>query len=404
MVQDMRGALSGIRVIEYADFVSGPYTGRQLAELGADVIKVESPVTGDSARRTGPYAHDFPAMDTSLLFSYLNGNKLGITLDVSCPSGRELLLKLIESADVFLFGYPTEVMDRYQLGYDFVKEINPQLIGTYVTPFGLTGPYRNYKTNEVIATHLSGLAFDTPGGVEDVLNKPPIKPGGRHGLMIAGLHGAMATMHALFARKATGSGQEVDVSELEPVTSFQFGSITRYAFTKEENQRGGMAGGPTYPALDGTVAMSPSQDHMWQALVQVLGNPSWANDPAFATRAGRTANREALQAKISDWTRGLPKEDIAQRLQAVRVPAFATNSIPDVLASPHLQARQFFEHIPLPSGEQALATGPRYHFSEGVPGITRPAPRLGEHTVSVLKTQLGLSNEDIVALFETGVI
>ncbi len=403
MVRDAESMLNGIRVIEYADFVSGPYTGRQLAELGADVIKVEPPSVGDSARRTGPFAHDIPALDNSLLFNYHNGNKRGITLDVGCATGRELLLRLLESAEVFIYGGPAPQIDEFGLGYEQLKAVNPRLIATYVTPFGLTGPYRNYKSNEVISAHLSSLAFDTPGGVTDP-DKQPIKLGGRHGLMIAGLHGAMATMHALFARESDGLGQEVDVSELEPVASFQFGSITRFAFTKETNQRGGGQAGTMYPALDGTVSINPMQDHMWQAMLQLMGNPAWGSDPKFATRAQRTANRDEMHEKVAEWTLGYRKEEIYLKMQGARVPAFPTNTIPDVLASPHMQAREFFEPIPLPSGEQALATGPRYKFTQGFPGITRPAPKLGEHTVQVLRDELGLTSDELVALFEVGVI
>jgi len=364
---------------------------------------VEPPGTGDSSRRTGPYAHDVPSLDSSLLFNYLNGNKLGLTLDIGCATGQELLFKLLENADVFLYGGPASDVDRLGLGYEQLRAVNPSLIATYVTPFGLTGPYRNYKSNEVITAQLAGLAFDTPGGVSDP-DKPPIKPGGRHGLMVAGLSGAMATLHALFARDVDGNGREADVSELEPIASFQFLNIIRHAFSGEVAQRGAMQAGALYETQDGTASINPMQDHMWRAMVHVMGDPSWAADPEFATRAGRTANRDAMSRNINEWTRTLPKEEVYQKLQEVRVPAFPTNSIPDVLASSHMQAREFFEEIPLPSGELALATGPRYKFSDGVPGITRPAPRLGEHTMQILTDKTSLNSEDLVTLFELGII
>ncbi len=401
MVRDAEGVLSGIRVLEYADFVSGPYTGKHLAELGAEVVKVEPPTFGDSARRKGPFAHDDPAPDNSLLFNYLNMNKLGVTLDLECATGREWFLRLLENADVFLYGGTAEQMDRLRLSYREVCLTNPRLIGVYVTPFGLSGPYRDFQGGELITAHLAGLASATSAAVNDP-DRPPLKPGGRQALMIAGLYGAMATLHALFAREA--NGQEVDVSELEAMTSFQAEGIARQAFLRESVPRGEAQGSPLYPAQDGTVAINPSQDHMWRAMVGVMGNPDWAERPEFSSRAGRTANRKELADLVSAWTAQFPKETLYQNLQGARVPAFPTNTVADVLQSDHMRERRFFEEVPLPSGEKALAPGRRYRMPKGMPVEQRAAPRLGEHTEQVLMERLGLAREDLVTAFELGVI
>ncbi|MBI2886244.1 MAG: CoA transferase [Chloroflexi bacterium] len=397
------GVLTGLQVMEVADFVAGPYAGRMLAEFGAEVIKIEPPGRGDSARRVGPFAHDAPGLDTSLLFNYLNAGKLGVTLDLSCASGRALLLRLLETADVFLYGGSVQELERLGLGYGHLSRVNPRLIGCYVTPFGLKGPYREYQGGELVASHLSGLAFDTPGGVNDP-EKPPLKPGGRQALMIAGLYGCLATFHALFAREAAGQGQEVDVSELEPVTSFQFGGITRQAFAPQTPVRGEAQASPLYRAQDGDVAINPMQEYMWQAMVQVMGNPAWASQPEFTGRANRAANRKALRDLVDQWTQQYPKEEVYQRLQGARVPAFPNNTVADVVASPQVQSRDFFQPMPLPSGERALAPGPRYKFMEGLPGVGRPAPRLGEHTVTLLQARLGLSQQELIQLFQQGVV
>ena len=397
------GVLSGMRVVEYASFVAGPYLSRQLAEFGASVIKVEEPGTGDKARHAGPFEHDRPSLDTSLLFNYLNVNKQGITLDLNCSTGRELLLKLLESADIFIYGGLVKDMENLRLGHKDVSLVNPNLVGTYVTPFGLTGPYRHWKSNELVTVQMSGLAHGTPGGLTD-LEKPPLKPGGRHGLMLAGLYGALATMHALFARDASGTGQEVEVSELEPLTSQHFGGINRYAFTKEPDVRGEGQGGGLYPAKDGTLAINPMQDYMWEAMVKVMGSPEWASRPEFATRPARTANSKEMRQLVGEWTSQLPKAKVFHRLQDARVPAFPGNSVADVLDSPHMRARGFFETIPLPSGGTGVAPGPRYKFAEGVVETRTPAPKLGEHTEQVLKERIGLSQQELVTLFECGVI
>ncbi len=403
MVREADGVLNGVRVLEYADFVSGPYVGKHLAELGAEVIKVEPPAFGDSARRKGPFAHDNPALDNSLLFNYLNVNKLGVTLDLECATGREWFLRLLENADIFLYGGNAEQMDRLRLSYREVCSANPRLIGVYLTPFGLSGPYRDFQGGELITAHLSGLASITTAAVNDP-DRPPLKPGGRQALMIAGLHGAMATLNALFAREATGQGQEVDVSEMEAMSSFQNGSVVRQAFVRESVPRGEAQGSPLYPAQDGTVAINPMQDHMWRAMVGVMGNPDWADRPEFSTRATRTANRKELAELVSAWTVQFPKETLYQDLQGARVPAFPTNTVADVLQSEHLRERRFFEEVPLPSGEKALAPGRRYRLPKGMPVAQRAAPRLGEHTEQVLMERLGLAREDLITAFELGVI
>lgn len=403
MTGDLEGILSGLRVVEYADFVSGPYVGRQLAELGAEVIKVEPPGRGDTARRTGPFAHDIPALDTSLLFNFLNGNKLGVTLDISTPTGHELLSGLLREADVFLYGGAAAQVDVLGLDHHGLQKANPRLISTYLTPFGLSGPYRNFKGGELVLDHLAGLSYSTPGGLTDK-TKPPLKPGGRHALMMAGLHGAAATLLALFLREGTQHGQAVDVSEIEPITSIQLFSVMQVAFTGQQGVRGSGEAAPFYEATDGTVTISPMQEHMWQAMVHVMGDPAWASEPAFVNRMARNANRKAVHDRVTEWTSTLPKDEIYQSLQASRVPAFPTNTVADVLASVQIQDRGFFEQIPLPSGEDATAPGPRYRFNEGLPGIRRPAPRLGEHTCQILRERLHVTGEDLVTLFELGII
>ncbi|MBI2887386.1 MAG: CoA transferase [Chloroflexi bacterium] len=402
MAQGEDGVLSGVRVVEYADFVSGPYSGRHLAELGAEVIKVEPPGFGDSARRTGPYAHDDPASDNSLLFNYLNVNKLGVTLNLQSETGREWFLKLLEDADVFLYGGSAGQLDRLRLSYREVCLVTPRIIGVYLTPFGLSGPYRDFQGGELVMAHVGGLASVTAGALADP-DRPPLKPGGHQALMIAGLYGAMATLHALFARETTGQGQEVDVSEFEAVTSFQAGGMIRQAFSREATTREAQ-GSFLYPAQDGTVAINPMQDYMWRAMAGVMGNPEWADRPEFSTRAGRTANRRELFDLVSGWTSQFLKEELYQRLQGARVPAFPTNTVADVLRSEHLRERGFFEEVPLPSGEKPLAPGRRYRLPRGMPGGGRAAPRLGEHTAQVLTERLGLAREDLVTAFELGVI
>lgn len=399
---DEASILSGLRVIEYAEHVAGPCAGRHLAELGAEVIKVEPPGRGDPARRLGPFAHDQPALDSSLLFNYLNVNKLGLTLDLETPTGRDILNQLVRSADVFLYGGPAPALDRLNLGPDAWSGVTERLITAYVTPFGLTGPYRDWAGGELVSMHLSGLALATPGAAGP--ERVPLKPGGRHALMVAGLHGALAVLQALFARQATGQGQTIDLSEWEPIASFQLIEVARFAFAGQPSRRGDALGVPRYRANDGFISISPMQEHMWRAMVQLLGSPEWAERPEFATHVRRRANQVELQRLVEAWTADQSKQTIYEQMQSRRVQAFPDNTVAETIDSPHLRERGYFTEIPLPNGDRARGPGPRYQFGEGFAGVRRSAPRLGEHSAQILTERLGFSREDVCALFEVGII
>ena len=214
------GALSDLRVVEYAHFISGPYCTKRLADLGAEVIKVEDPGGGDVARRTGPFLCDVPGPHRSGLFLYLNTNKLGVTLNIRSPAGLNLLKKLLAEADVFVENNPPAVARDLGIDYDSLKEINPRLVVTSITSFGQDGPYCAYNANDLISAHFGGVSYITPGRVSDTAKFPPLRPGGRQIDYIAGSTGALATMFAVFARRLSGKGQHVDVSEQEAIASF----------------------------------------------------------------------------------------------------------------------------------------------------------------------------------------
>jgi crotonobetainyl-CoA:carnitine CoA-transferase CaiB-like acyl-CoA transferase len=236
--QGQQGALQDLTIVECAEEVPGPYCGKLLADLGAEVIKIEPPAHGDAARRMGPFYNDDPSPDNSLLFGYLNTNKFGVTLDVSTTLGKELVHRLLETADVFLFGGEVDVMGSLGLGYETLRRLNPLLVSVYITPFGLSGPYAGRRGGELVSFHMSALGLMTPGGKEIPKGLSPLKVGGHQALMIAGLTAATATLHALFAREASREGQQVDVSELEPLASFQFMDMARWVYAGVPGIRG----------------------------------------------------------------------------------------------------------------------------------------------------------------------
>ena len=208
-------ALSGLKVVELGDFIAAPYCAKLMADMGAEVIKIEPPGLGDSARRYGPFPNDEPHSERSLLFAYMNTSKLGITLDVTKPLGKRVFRELLKDADVLVEANPPKTMEELGLDYDSIKDVNPGLIVTSITPFGQTGPYRDYKATELVSFHIGGIGYPTPGDVVNPDTSPPMKAPGHQADIMAGVTGASASMTALFAREFTGEGQHIDVSEQE---------------------------------------------------------------------------------------------------------------------------------------------------------------------------------------------
>lgn len=396
------GPLDGLTVVERAEGVSGPYCGKLLADLGAEVVKIEPPGRGDRARRMAPFAHDAPGPDSGLLFNVLNTNKLGVTLDLTTPLGGELLSRLLETADVFVFGGEASEIDAHGVRYETLARIAPRLVGVYVTPFGLSGPKRDWRGSELVAFHGSGLGFATPGEKDLPKHLPPLKAGGHQASMTAGVTAAAATMHALFARETTGAGQQVDVSEIEPLASFQFMELARWTYAGDPGKRGVRDFGQRIKCKDGEFNVMFMQDHMWTAWVDVMGNPEWAQRPEFATNAGRTEHQREIATGIETWAAAYTKEEIYRLGQGRRVPLFPLNSVADAVESAQVRSRGFLREVPLACGVTALAPTAPFRFSRTPWALRRPAPRLGEHNRTIFCDRLGVPPERLVAAYAAG--
>jgi crotonobetainyl-CoA:carnitine CoA-transferase CaiB-like acyl-CoA transferase len=352
----------------------------------------------------GPFYNDDPSPDNSLLFGYLNTNKFGVTLDVSTTLGKELVHRLLETADVFLFGGEVDVMGSLGLGYETLRRLNPLLVSVYITPFGLSGPYAGRRGGELVSFHMSALGLMTPGGKEIPKGLSPLKVGGHQALMIAGLTAATATLHALFAREASREGQQVDVSELEPLASFQFMDMARWVYAGVPGIRGTRDVGRAIKCKDGSVALLFGQDHMWHAWVEVMGKPAWAMNPEYRTRAGRTQHQEAVWAGIEAWAAERTKEEIYRAGQSRRVPVFPYNTVAEAVTSAQVQSRDFVKEIPLASGVPVEAPSAPYQFSRTPWRLRRAAPRLGQHNHEIFCGRLGLPPEALVEAYEAGVV
>ena len=392
------GLLPGVKVLELGGRVSAPYCGKVLANLGADVLKVEPP-GGDPSRREGPFPADTPHIEKSGLFLALNVNKRGITLDLDDPADRGRLLSLAEDADILVENLPAGALDRWGLGYEALARTNPGIVLVSITPFGRCGPYAGYEATDLVLFHMGGVAHGLLGPVEDPDAEPPVRAGGHQTDLVAGMAAATACMIALYRRRTTGAGCHVTVSSFHAMATQVIAGLANSAWGRPAPSRdageqreaaiGGMVSaiGGVLPCNDGYVAISPREDAQWERWLELMGNPEWSGDERFATREARQRNFPDLWELVGEWTRLRSKFDIAREGQARRIPCFPVNTVGDLLRDEHLAHRRFFVTIDHPEAGPLDYPGVPYRLSNtALPLDAGPAPLLGQHNETVLGT------------------
>jgi len=398
-------ALDGVKVLELCQMVAGPYCTKLLAGLGAEVVKIEKPGCGDEARKKPPFFHDIPDSEISGLFLYLNTSKLGITLDVGTAIGKKLFQKLINEVDILVDDNPPQTMEKLGLDYEHLKKINQRLIMTSITPFGQTGPYRNYKAYPLNAFQGGGEGYLTPSGIENI-DRPPLKAGNFLGEYNSGLNAAIATLAALYWRGTSGSGQRIDISKQESLMSLNRLDMVRAA--NEGNiitrAKQGVAFGGILPCKDEyTVFMTWTQEQ-WDRMVTFMGNPEWARDEKFTDYFSRFKHGELLNALLTEWLTNYTKDELYHKGQAAGIPFGMVSTTKDLVNSEQLNARGFFVEIDHPKTGKVKYPAAPYKFSE-TPWIAElPAPLLGEHNEEIFNRRLGYSKEELIKLKATGVI
>lgn len=395
------GLLDGVRVLELGRMVAAPYCGKLLADLGADVLKLEAPGRGDPARRQGPFPDDVPHAEKSALFLYLNTNKRSITLGLDSDAGCELFRRLVARADVLIEDRAPGELGALGLAPAGLRELHPRLVVCSITPFGETGPYRDYLAHHLNLWHASGqTSFGYTSTVDE--DRAPPKGGGYLGEYDAGLTAAVGAMGALFARHASGRGEHVQVSVLEALMCLERVDIGRLTNDPTPQQwRGGIGG--MMRAKDGWFMITAAQDHQWQGVVRAMGNPDWANADWARDEASRLEHRERMQPELEAWAAGLSRDEIYHRLQSEGAPAGPVRSVPEVLASPQTRARGFFAEVDHPeAGTHLYPTLPWLLSEADCP--RGPAPLLGQHNAQVYGEELGYAGEDLVRLARAGVI
>jgi crotonobetainyl-CoA:carnitine CoA-transferase CaiB-like acyl-CoA transferase len=410
------GALSGIKVIEYGSFIAGPYCARLLADFGAEVIKIEEPGAGDESRRRGPFPNDIPHPERSGLFCYLNWNKFGITLNPKISTGRKIFKQLISQADILIQDKLPIEISELGLDYESLAKENPNLIVTSITPFGQTGLYRDFKAYPLNLVHGGGGGYVLPSG-DTFLSYPerePIKTGGFIGEYNCGETAVFGTMAALFWRENGGSGQHVDISKREVLSSLSRYEFARYnqGFIETRATRSFPVGGLMF-CKDGFIQVMLMEKKNWEGLLKLIGHAEWTKREEYQfekIRKGLSYQEELnekVKREVNDfitcWTIEHAKDEIYHQGQAEGIAVTKVATTQDVVESEQLKARQFFIKVNHPElGDYQYPSWP-YKFSDAPLTVRMPAPLLGQHNEQVY-TQLGYSKEDLMWLSAAGVI
>lgn len=393
-------ALAGLRVIELAHIMAGPVCGRMLADLGADVIKVEKLPDGDTSRSFLP-----PDVGgESAAFMMLNRNKRGIAVDLKTVEGQEIVRLLLRRADVVIENYRAGAMERLGLGYESLRRDNPGLVFCEISGYGRTGPMAQHGGFDLIAQGYSGLMSITGEGP----GRPPVKCGPPITDVTAGIIACMGVLAALLHRDRTGQGQRVDTSLYEA-------GITQTYWQAAIALATGISPGPmgsahpltapyeAFQTADGWITVGASSQSTWVKLTQVIGRPDLASDARFLDNADRMRNRAALADILGEILRRRPSATWLERLAAAGVPAGPVLSVGDMLSHPQTIARGMVTEVPHSRLGRVKTIGFPIALSETPADVRRGAPMLGEHTREVL-TELGYSEAQIVGLDARGVI
>lgn len=392
-------ALAGLRVIEMGTLIAGPFAARLLAELGAEVIKIEPPDGGDPLRRWRKLYQG-----TSLWWFLQARNKKSVTVDLKTEAGQGIVRELAATADVLIENFRPGTLEKWGLGWERLFALNPRLVMVRISGFGQTGPYRDQPGFGAIGESMGGLRYLT--GYPD---RPPVRVGVSIGDSIAALHGVIGALAALRHRDRTGKGQVVDVALYEAVFNLMESLLPEYGMFQIVRERTGsslpgIVPSNTYVTRDGKyVVIGANADSIFRRMMRAIGREDLADDPGLAHNDGRVARTDEIECAIGDWTGCHDLDDILQVLGAAEVPSAKIYDIADIVADPHYQARGMIERWRLPDGQELLAPGIVPKLSE-TPGTTEwLGPELGAHTSEVLAA-LGYDAEQVAKLKAQGVI
>lgn len=390
----MAKPLEGVVVLDLSRVLAAPYTGMILADMGADVIKVERPGKGDDSRAYGPFKNG-----ESVYYMSLNRGKRSMTLNMKSEEGKQILKDLVKQADVLVENFRGGTMDKLGLGYDVLKEINPRLIYSACTGFGMTGPYKHDPAYDVIVQGMGGIMSITgqEGG-------EPTKVGASIGDITAGIFSAVGIMIALYNREKTGKGQLVDVSMLDCQVAILENAIARYMNAGVSpkpigNRHASITPFQSLKTKDGYVIVAVGNDTLWQKFCGLIERPDLAADPRFTTNPLRTENVKVLSEELNKTFQTKTMDEWLHILKEGGVPVGPINDVERVIKDPAVIAREMIvtTHHPI-AGDVEMAGVP-IKLSETPGSVDAPAPTLGQHTREILKEKLDMDDALIDQLY-----
>jgi formyl-CoA transferase len=404
--QDGARPLTGVRVLAIENFLAGPFASMWLADAGAEVVKIESPDSGDFARSTSPVRTADTGEAVGLSFLRSNRNKKSLTLDLKHAEGKELFRKLVREADVLVENMRPSVMERLGLGYDVLSKDNPRLVYVAISGFGhkdiAPSPYGDYPAFDIVGQALSGLMYRPERS-----NDMPTYLGFSLADIEAGILGAYGAMLALYQREQTGKGKKIDISLYDSCLILNEISIAMYSVFKQRSKPGlhaVTAPFGSYRATDGYLVIAVLGEHIWQRFCDVIGRPDLLQDPRFADGVLRQKNLDELNRSIDPWMSSRTKGEAVAILRAGGVPASVVQEVDELFTCPHVAARNMIVTLEDPVWGQVQVAGNPIKMSD-VPEIdTKLPPRLGEHTADILRRWLKFDGTEIANLESQRVI
>ena len=407
----MSGALSHIRVLDLSRVLAGPWAGLLLADMGAEVIKVERPGKGDDTRGWGPpYLKDEDGRDTSEAAYYLGTNrgKKSLTLDISRPEGQEIVRRLAVKSDILLENYMVGTLRRYGLGYDDLKAVNPGLIYCSITGFGQTGPYSHRAGYDFIIQGMAGLMSVT-GEREGLPGGGPQKVGIPVADLFTGMYSTVAVLAALAHRSVSGVGQHIDMALLDVLVSTMGTAYMNYLTTGNVLKSYGNAAAnivpyQVFPCRDGRIVLAVGNDGQFAKLCEIAGREELSKDERFATNAGRVRNRDILIPILEEILRQRDVQEWVEALDPVGVPCGPINNMAQVFENPQVRHRGMLLEMPHPLSGRVPQVASPFRFSETPVRYHSPPPTLGQHTREILHELLGMDDREIAGLSERGIV
>jgi formyl-CoA transferase len=396
----INGPLSGVKVLDLTRVLAGPYSAMMMADMGADVIKIEVPNKGDDSRQFAPFVNG-----ESAYYMNLNRNKKGVTLNLKQPRGREIFLNMVRKADIVLENYRPGTMEKLGLGYEDLKKVNPGIIYGCVSGFGHYGPYKNRAGYDIIGQAMGGLMSTTgwPDGA-------PTRTGTAMADVLAGLSVTIGVLAALRSRMITGEGEKVDVALVDSVVSSLEIINQIYLTSGKIPERIGNRYESVYPydtfnTKDGSMVIACGNDKLWKLLCEVMEKPDLFLDERFDKNPKRVKAHAELKPLVESWTMNNTTEDAVNSLLKVGVPACPINTIEMVTKDPHIAgAREMFFDVVHPIAGKTTLTGSQIKFSKATQEERTPSPLLGQHNKEVYSDLFGFTEEEIENLINEGIL